>query len=184
MQNGSRYKLGFFLEHDSGRYSAGVMEADPTGIRTKTPSNAGKDQSWLANIPFNGTLQIKLNLSDFNSPVTIDEPQDVFDVGTSPRNSKRLADIRQIQTALALFYNDFGYYPFSQSGQIANDQMKTYLTAVPQAPTPPDGDCTQDQNKYNYTWISAAEYTLTFCLGAEAGGYSGGMHTASPTGIR
>ncbi len=109
------------------------------------------------------------------------------------RDAKRLADIRQLDTALELYYNDQGGYPitanFTQAG------MASYLSQLPTAPTPPDGTCTAAQNTYTYTGAATTytgttgttvggTYTLTFCLGAQTGGFAAGTHTASQTGIQ
>src|SRR3989338_6540485 len=71
------------------------------------------------------------------------------------RDAKRLFDIRQIQTALELFYNDNSRYPVSASGQPAGDdgsayKFSTYLFSYPEAPTPVSGICTEENNKYFY----------------------------------
>lgn len=111
---------------------------------------------------------------------------------------KRLADIRQMQTAVELFYNDAGGYPPAASGLPANSGkilINDYIQSIPLAPTPPGGTCTEEQNKYiyapsgtGYTGIGGSatvypSYTYTFCLGTATGGLSAGVHTASPSGI-
>ncbi len=111
------------------------------------------------------------------------------------RDSRRIADVRQLMTALELFYNDNGRYPLpataSTTGPTAADQVngtsvewQDYVNAWPTAPTPAETGCTSGQNTYTYTQTSSgAAYTLTFCLGAVTGGYAAGVHTASPSGI-
>lgn len=108
------------------------------------------------------------------------------------REARRSADIRQIMTALELFYNDNSRYPLpataSTTGPTAADgtpAWSTFMSAWPTAPTPVDGSCTAAQNTYTYTQTaSGAAYTVTFCLGSATGGYAAGVHTASPTGIQ
>ena len=113
------------------------------------------------------------------------------------RDAKRLADVRQIQTALEIFYNDNGSYPSETSNAAtltdgaSGFTFGTYLNAWPSAPTPPDNPagsstCTSVNNIYDYTASGAdpATYTLTFCLGAPTGGYAAGVRTASPSGIQ
>lgn len=110
------------------------------------------------------------------------------------RDAKRLADIRQIQTALELYYNDNGGYPAAGTSCNGNSTncptggtpaFSTYLSGWPAAPTPQDGSCTAANNKYEYAQTgSGTGYTVTFCLGAATGGYSAGARTASSSGIQ
>ena len=104
------------------------------------------------------------------------------------RDARRIADIRQIMTALELFYNDNGGYPAAVSNQPSggNPAWSTYLNTWPTAPVPADGSCTSPGTNdyvYNSPGANAASYTLVFCLGGKTGTYSGGVHTASQTGI-
>lgn len=108
------------------------------------------------------------------------------------RDSRRIADIRQIMTALELFYNDNSRYPLpataSTTGPTPTDgtpAWSTFISSWPTAPQPAETGCTAAQNTYTYTQTaSQTAYTLTFCLGAVTGGYAAGVHTASPTGIQ
>lgn len=115
------------------------------------------------------------------------------------RDAKRLADIRQLQTALELFYNDAGGYPPATSSAPGNSGtvlFTAYSQTTPAAPLPPDGTCTALQNTYTYapsgtgyTGTGGAttvypSYTYTFCLGAATGGMAAGTHTGSPAGIQ
>lgn len=95
------------------------------------------------------------------------------------RDAKRLADIRQLQSALELYFNDQGRYPASL-GELA--QGSAYLGTVPTAPIPPDGSCTQDQNQYRYQ-SGGETFTVTFCLGSQIGGFSAGVHKVTEWGI-
>jgi type II secretion system protein G len=107
------------------------------------------------------------------------------------RDARRLADVRQLMTALELFYNDNGRYPLpasaSTTGPTTSDgspAWSTFISTWPTAPTPAETGCTSGQNTYTYTQTgSGTGYTLTFCLGAVTGGYAAGVHTASATGI-
>ncbi|MFA7088218.1 MAG: prepilin-type N-terminal cleavage/methylation domain-containing protein, partial [Patescibacteria group bacterium] len=50
------------------------------------------------------------------------------------RDAKRIADVKQIQTALEMYYNDVGDYPATASvtpGSILSSTNGTYLRAVP-----------------------------------------------------
>ena len=96
------------------------------------------------------------------------------------RDAKRLADSRQISSALELYFNDANSYP----GSLASLVSSGYLGALPSYPTPSgDGPCGAAITQYSYTGSSTA-YTLTFCLGGSTGGLSSGVHTASQAGIQ
>ena len=65
------------------------------------------------------------------------------------KDAKRLADIRQMASALELYYNDKGRYPESKDGKpVGLDPM--YIGIIPTAPIPPDGNCTDYYNQYWY----------------------------------
>lgn len=175
---GQNYKLTFCLGHDTGGYKAGVQQATTSGITTTIPSNLGADPGDLNAIQFTGAIELKLKLSEFNSKVKIDQPPGkITNVGAQARDARRLAEVRQMMTAFELFYNDKGVYPDALS-QIT----PTYISVMPVAPTA-DGSCTTEQNNYQYQG-AGKNYSLTFCLGDSAGGYSAGIHTLSPSGIK
>jgi len=100
------------------------------------------------------------------------------------RDAKRVSDIKQIQTALELYYNDANAYPGSLGTTIASGTI-TYMSAVPTNPAPVnDGNC---GTSATYTYTSASPnttYTLQYCLGGVAGNVPGGTHTAYPGGIQ
>ncbi|MBI4054012.1 MAG: prepilin-type N-terminal cleavage/methylation domain-containing protein [Candidatus Doudnabacteria bacterium] len=109
------------------------------------------------------------------------------------RDAKRIADVRQVMTALELFYNDNNSYPSeTANAPTAGDgtpAFSTYLSNYPQVPTPADGTC-GTANLYDYTASGGdpATYTLAFCLGAPTGGLGAAGDTAvtctaSPAGI-
>ncbi len=114
------------------------------------------------------------------------------------RDARRLADIRQIQTAMELFYNDNNSYPDDGGGSpTPTDGLPSfgsYILTWPEAPIPEDGTCTLAENAYTYIGRNAGDtandptdprfYRVTFCLGAVTGGYSKGTHIASPRGIQ
>ncbi len=84
------------------------------------------------------------------------------------RDAKRLADVRQMSSAIELYVNDNGAYPATLGSLIA-----TYMPSLPTAPTPVDGGCFGSNNTYVYS-STATSYTITFCLGASAGGNAPG----------
>jgi len=120
------------------------------------------------------------------------------------RDAKRIADVRQLITAMELYYNDNNGYPTQAtaqrvtagaSGGIAG-LVTTYIGALPTAPTPADDGalpagsrCSEANgsfiwNDYVYTSANGSTYTLTFCVGGQTGGLAAGRHTASPAGIQ
>jgi len=113
------------------------------------------------------------------------------------RDAKRISDIKQIQTALELYYNDRGQYPETASvapGLPISWNGNTYLAAVPTPPSPVDGaTCPGIQDEYTYNRTAAgsggtdgtAGYTLNYCLGATVNNVPGNtLQTATPAGIR
>ncbi len=125
------------------------------------------------------------------------------------RDAKRVADIKQIQTALEMYYNECDAYPagdassrLSGSSQAAsgscaagNDDIEfsKFMSQIPEPPTPADGSCTTDNNTYYYVSCNAtggtcnnsqiASYVIEFCLGASTGQIAAGAHYAVPSGI-
>jgi prepilin-type N-terminal cleavage/methylation domain-containing protein len=96
------------------------------------------------------------------------------------RDARRVSDIKQIQTALELYYNDAGGYPptgNADSGDAIAYGGTTYMAVVPSAPTPPTG------NAYAYASSSTSTYTLTYTLEGASGGLASGAHTATPNGL-
>ncbi len=124
------------------------------------------------------------------------------------RDSKRVADVKQIQTALELYFADKNGYPAAASAvtlgtgsqvSLCGDTTgsgtsgwkaacagtdTTYMGLVPAAPTPVDGSCTAAQNSYSYTSASTSTYSLTLCLGGTVGDLTAGVKTGSPNGIQ
>ncbi len=127
------------------------------------------------------------------------------------RDSKRVADVKQMQTALELFFADQNLYPAAASATVLGynatpaNALKilcstpaagfvttatgcaatTYMGLVPAAPLPVETGCTSGTNDYTYTSASPySTYTLTFCLGGKVGDLVAGTHTANPNGIQ
>jgi hypothetical protein len=137
-----------------------------------------------------GSMNLLMNFSNYNNVAVIEAPasskdiQEVIeevmgDAQIKSRDAMRVSNAYQIMTALELYYNDYGRYPGSLSS------TKAYLPVVPTAPTPPDGTCTEENNKYVYKSLNGGKsYSLNFCLGVGASGYGVGVRTASPQGIQ
>jgi general secretion pathway protein G len=104
------------------------------------------------------------------------------------RDAKRVADVKQVQTALELFFNDQGRYPTAAefiSGSIystSSNGTTTYMAAIPTASDPADGSCTNDQNQFAYA-DTATGYILTFCTGGTTGSLTAGLKCATPSGV-
>jgi len=102
------------------------------------------------------------------------------------RDARRVSDVKQIQTALELFYNDENGYPDgATAGEtvaagtaiIGTVSTVTYMSSVPTNPLP--GGIT-----YVYAMQSSgASYTIGYSLEGPTGGLIAGAHTATPAGI-
>ncbi|MFA6322921.1 MAG: prepilin-type N-terminal cleavage/methylation domain-containing protein [Candidatus Buchananbacteria bacterium] len=103
------------------------------------------------------------------------------------RDAKRVADIKQVQTALELLYNDANGYPAATAGIVLGETATkvlckgasltaggftsaggcgtaatTYMGSVPANPTPGSG-------AYTYTSSDTNAYNLTFILETQVG---------------
>lgn len=106
------------------------------------------------------------------------------------RDAKRVADVKQIQTALELYFNDQSGYPvvvgtlgsdanlacLGTIGFAASGCADPYMGLVPSNPEPNGTD-------YVYTSADESTYSITFTLEGTTGGLSVGAHTASQNGI-
>lgn len=114
------------------------------------------------------------------------------------RDAVRTAAVKQMQTALELYYSDAGGYPCTASttmGTPPNGQGGTikykgtiYMGIIPTNPAPTnDGNCAGTNAPYTYTaaatYVDQSTYTLQYCLGGASGGVPAGSHTATPIGI-
>lgn len=114
------------------------------------------------------------------------------------RDAKRVADVRQLQTALELYFNDCNSYPLAATASAldgneglddgcnnfeATPSGGVILARTPIAPTPFETGCTAANNTYMYTG-TASTYSITFCLGATTGGLAAGIHTATQGGMQ
>jgi prepilin-type N-terminal cleavage/methylation domain-containing protein len=106
------------------------------------------------------------------------------------RDSKRMADIKQLQTALELFYDAQDRYPTNaefQSGSLSYYNANVGTTTYISIPTPPaiaDGSCSDAQNAYSYN-VSAdgSTYTINFCTAKPVSDLPGGKLIGIPGGI-
>lgn len=99
------------------------------------------------------------------------------------RDAKRITDIRQMQTALELYFNDWNSYPSAvTAGASIGTGSDIYMLTVPTGPTPADGDCVS--SAYSYQQLSGGgSYYLQFCLSGNVGSLGSGIKCASPLGI-
>jgi len=101
------------------------------------------------------------------------------------RDSRRVSDIKQIQTALELYFNANDSYPESTEGGEAHlelTELETdgYMDPIPQNPTPDDCDDGAFGGDYIYDdYDSQGSYCLQYCLGNETGGIDSGIRYAS-----
>ena len=103
---------------------------------------------------------------------------------SSSRDAKRLADLKQLQTALEVYYNDYGSYPTLLSDLSSSSLPIKYLETIPTSPTPADGDCTATSNSYIYnTSYDKSSYSIHTCIGANTNSISKGLVVASPNGL-
>ncbi len=108
------------------------------------------------------------------------------------RDAKRVADIRNIQTALALYYNDKKEYPITLTvGQplystsldgSGNVVTSTYISNIPSAPTPADGaNCNTTNNTLTYSTSSDLQsYTLSTCVSNSPQNSSNAIYISDP----
>lgn len=99
------------------------------------------------------------------------------------RDAKRIADIKQVQTALELYFNDWQEYPTDLiAGASISHGDSNYMSVVPSGPSPADGACLS--SAYIYQQIdSGASYIIEFCLGGTTGNLEAGLKCATPVGI-
>jgi len=118
------------------------------------------------------------------------------------RDAKRVADLNQLAKVFELYFNDYFSYPTSTSaciigtGSCLTNLVPKYLSGLPTAPVPADSgggfNCGSSYgiataNDYQFassTASTAANYTVTFCLGNKTGALSAGVHTLTNGGMQ
>lgn len=119
------------------------------------------------------------------------------------RDARRVSDVKQIQTALELYYLDNDSYPqangvntiidiggaclsanlgFNSDGTCTGT---TYMAVVPSNPAPEnDGDnCEAVDYSYTRNGTGGLSYTIDYCLGSAVGDVTGDNHNATPAGL-
>ena len=109
------------------------------------------------------------------------------------RDSRRVADMRQLQTAFELYYNDWSQYPATltlaaYAGCPGNTTLGTYIGAIPSNPAGCSVSATGGGGPTAYGYTTATNtYTLWFCTEAAIAGTpitaSATNHTATPAGL-
>lgn len=106
------------------------------------------------------------------------------------RDTKRVADVKEMQTALALYFRDWGQYPSITSvtaGAALASGTVSYLSRWPANPTPrADGNCPDSDYMYSPAPVGSdafASYYIRFCLGASNSDVGPGLSFAIPDEI-
>lgn len=110
---------------------------------------------------------------------------------TKSKDARRAADMKQVATALTLYYNEYAGYP-AASASAPVGMTPNFMSTLPTDPTPAGTGCTS-----GYTYATSGtgyaspaggtvypDFSYTFCLGAATGGYAAGQHTLSGKGIQ
>ena len=107
------------------------------------------------------------------------------------RDSKRVSDIRQIQTALELYHQEHQSYPEGDGlahevlDSVSPGGIEEYIIPIPEAPTPADGNCDTENNTYYYEETEDGKsYQLSYCIGASTGSLESGHSYATPMYIQ
>lgn len=125
------------------------------------------------------------------------------------RDARRVADVKQMQTALELYFNDQGHYPVSagvawplgkgtahtcldnSNGGFTTAALcagTIYMQQVPSYPNPrSDTPCVTATAGYDYdTFLgltTPSTYSIGYCLGGDTGGIDAGNNIACESGI-
>ncbi len=105
------------------------------------------------------------------------------------RDSKRLADLKQMQTALELYYTDNNAYPAAAAPIALGTTNYACLNATGFTTTgcssPYMGQVPVDPKSGNYTYtLSGGSYTITATLEGTVNNLGPGTVTLSPSGLK
>lgn len=135
-------------------------------------------------------IEGEVTYSDINQEVEVEAPIEYESFMTyitdllggaqaNARDAKRVSDVKQIQTALELFYNDNAKYADNLEQLVGQG----YFGTLPENPKEKDGECEIDF-EYSYTVESDNEnYSLNYCISEAMGGIPAGHNTANNSGI-
>ncbi len=196
------YELTFCLGGKTGSYNAGIAKLTKNGIQASIDCPSTKENceklpaaeseqilEEIKKMDFAAEILYEATFKDYGVTKELVAPENSLDIielitgalgqaRSQSADAKRLADIRQLASALELYFNDNNAYPENFS-----KISPTYIGVVPTAPAPAGGTCSEQDNAYTYKFISKDKYELNFCLGSETGGYAAGKHTLSQEGI-
>nr|MDA3803020.1 hypothetical protein [Patescibacteria group bacterium] len=103
------------------------------------------------------------------------------------RDVKRMSDVREIRTALEMYFASENAYPASTTPGVAIQDSggAVFMRSYPTPPSPADGGCDQDtqNNAYTYTLDSNQSYSVEFCLGSNVNEVTAGARQMTPAGI-
>lgn len=120
------------------------------------------------------------------------------------RDAKRISDVKQVQTALELFYNDQNGYPtqdgvnlgetgyecldsvtgFDASADCSSGGGTIYMAQVPENPTPTDSGGAYLYNSETQVLSTNGEYSIEYYVAGDVGGVDGAQwNTACSAGI-
>ncbi len=202
-QKFSEFKFNIWI--DKKNYLVKKVQADFDSAQL-----AKVDEAQKGDPEFKGTLAVAFD--NYNTPSEISAPGDavkfedfikdimqgtVFqalgDAREKSRDAKRVADIKQTQTALELYYVDHNSYPVTDAPVLLGQgayislcdkgfasssigQGTCYMSSIPTNPEP-------GGIRYIYHGLSANEYKIFFQLEADTGGLLAGEHVATPMGL-
>ena len=105
------------------------------------------------------------------------------------RDSKRVADMKQIQTALELFFNENNRYP-TEEEFVFGEPLVSFVSGnilmqkIPTAPIPSDKDCDEYFNEYRYNVNNEySDYYIYFCTGKDVSDIGGGLKALKSGGF-
>lgn len=99
-------------------------------------------------------------------------------------DARRISDIKIIQTALELYYNDTGKYPEEiKTGEPLIYGDIIYMRSIPLHPALNNEIC-KENNEYKYTQVNNGNsYELQYCLDEGLDSLPAGINIASPSGL-
>ncbi len=163
---------------------------------TNTATKEQLSQEYTAAHPNTVSSGFYDNFSPFGS---------LEDARLKSRDAQRIANIKQIQTALELYYADQGSYPVIKAPQTLHgclssngfapscppyspkSSVTTYMWMIPMNPAPggvPYAYASVDASGKSCTTGKCPSYKITFALEGTAGAYGPGSHIATPDGIK
>ena len=104
---------------------------------------------------------------------------------TKARDAQRLADVKQMQTALELYYTDVNSYPgtWTAGSALVSPTGLTFMAKRPTNPSPwVEGSCTANSD-YTYSSPTSNTYSIGYCLAGVTNNLPAGTAVAIPGNI-